>query len=320
MKYVGDGLNLLICNNKSPDLTVDFGGNENLEPSWCFHDNFLLSHHHADHFNGILKCYEEKKGCWHLNTFYFPTMPEFPDKKKFFLSLFSMNIWLNPYHPIQSSIIAVVNSLNKRRVAIRTLSKGDTFKIGQNEYEILWPPKVIEDENITKAIATAVKDFEIAAAKDDKLQKIYSRLADVSLDSFFSEPEVLKGYTKMDQETEPNELIKTANSSLRKAANRLSIAFKNADNLLFLGDLEKREIGQVVSELISKKDDYFDIVISAHHGTHFHKELLKINSDIVLASVGYKLKRYLKPEYRFVGNRFLNTFDLGDIVLKRGLF
>ena len=61
----------------------------------------------------------------------------------------------------------------------------------------------------------------------------------------------------------------------------------------------------------------FDIVISAHHGTHFHNELLKINSDIVLASVGYKLKRYFKPEYRFVGNRFLNTFDLGDIVLKK---
>jgi hypothetical protein len=318
MKDVGDGLNLLIVNDKSPDLTIDFGGDKDLEPAWCFHDNFLLSHHHADHFNGIIKCYEEKKGCWHLNNFYFPIMPEFPDNRKFFLSLFAINSRLNPNHPIQSSIIALVNNLNNKKVKIHALSKGDKIKVGVNEYEILWPPKVIDDKSITKDIANAIKDFESAANEDRKLKNIYDNLADLTLESLFEEPRILEKRVIIEEKAEvQNKLVKEANNSLRKAANRLSIAFKQSDNLLFLGDLENKEIKQVVSGLQLTNDDYFDIIVSAHHGTHFHKNLLTIKSDITLASVGSTLKRNLKPGYRSISTKFVNTFDHGDIVLRK---
>jgi hypothetical protein len=318
MKDIGDGLNLLIINDKSPDLTIDFGGDKNVEPAWCFHDNFLLSHHHADHFNGIIKCYEEKKGCWHLKNFYFPIMPEFPDKKKFFLYLFSINIRLNPNHPIQSSIIALVNHMNGKRVITQALGKGDKIKIGTNEYEILWPPKVIDDKSITSDIAKAIKSFEVAASEDKELKEIYTRLETASLETFLLEPqEISDKEIKKDKIGEISKNIKEANDSLRKTANRLSIAFKQSDNLLFLGDLESKEINQVVNELHLTDDYFFNIIISAHHGTHFHKNLMTIKSAIALASVGSTLKRFLKSDYGSISSRFVNTYDWGDISIDK---
>ena len=93
LKNVGDGLNLIINNQRHHDLTVDFGGDENIHCYCYFHDSFLLSHFHADHYNGILNC-RHYHGHWDLENFYHPGMPTFTEAKQFFISLLTINGFL----------------------------------------------------------------------------------------------------------------------------------------------------------------------------------------------------------------------------------
>ena len=58
LKDVGDGLHLYIENEDNYYLTIDFGGDKNINHhygtfGYHFIDSFLLTHFHADHYNGI---------------------------------------------------------------------------------------------------------------------------------------------------------------------------------------------------------------------------------------------------------------------------
>jgi hypothetical protein len=91
LRNVGDGLNLIINNRNHHDLTIDFGGDENINCYCFFHASFLLSHFHADHYNGILNGHHNH--ChWDLENFYHPAMPAFTEARQFFMSLLTMNI------------------------------------------------------------------------------------------------------------------------------------------------------------------------------------------------------------------------------------
>ena len=101
------------------------------------------------------------------------------------------------------------------------------------------------DKRIRKEIVTAIKDFEEAIKEVEELGNIYNRIKDLPLDTAREYGEEIR--SKETKTISP--IVQKANESLRGAANRLSIAFKQSDNLLFLGDLEAKEIGQVVKQL-----------------------------------------------------------------------
>jgi beta-lactamase superfamily II metal-dependent hydrolase len=69
------------------------------------------------------------------------------------------------------------------------------------------------------------------------------------------------------------EIVRRANGSLRTAGNNLSLALHEDNRFLFLGDLEKREIGEVAAELQKKRRITFFATITPHHGTHWHSGL-----------------------------------------------
>jgi len=319
MKDVGDGLNLLIINDEIYNLTIDFGGKKNLTPDWCFHENFLLSHHHADHYNGILQCLETGTGCWHLHNFYYPIMPSFPESEAFFAALFTMNIYLNPNHPIQTSVFSAVSALSKTKVKPIPVSQGDKICIGSNVYEILWPPKVLTEKDTVKATMEAVTSFKDALNEDSELQGIYSRITKKNLETFWGTNEEniddlrKRILIKKGQKKEVSNIkIAKANKALRNAANELSIAFKRSDNILFLGDLDEKQLSKVAKDIIRSGCTHFRVIIAAHHGTHFHQDQLCISSDTTLASVG-SLKTKIKPCYSKRASLFLTTHDHRNI-------
>lgn len=318
LRNVGDGLNFIINNQNNYDLTVDFGGNENIECYCSFEDSFMLSHFHADHYDGILKCY--RNHChWNLKKFYFPAMPAFAESKEFFLCLLAMNIRISNNHPIQNSIFDLVRKLNRSHLDFIPISKGDIVVCDNRKYEILWPPKKIEDDETIQSIRNAIHDFEIAKESDSNLREIYQRVysnyedRDINtvienqIDTDFQINEFNKDFSK---------IIQTANNSLRSAANRLSIAFRQDDNILFLGDLESKEIRSVVSNLKIDDNLVYDILIAPHHGTHWHNSLYSISCEICLASVGRKLRRYINYRYLDISEKFVRTDEWGDILIE----
>ncbi len=110
-----------------------------------------------------------------------------------------------------------------------------------------------------------------------------------------------------------NQIISIANSALKSAANDLSLAFMCESALLFLGDLESSQIARVVGYLKTKSRTNFDVIIAAHHGTHWNEQLHHLSARNCFASVG-RLVRFLKPQYNLISTKFANTKDDGQLL------
>lgn len=316
-----------ISNVFNYDLTIDYGDYK--RPSWrhlWFDDYFLLSHFHSDHFNGILRSDPKLKN-WHIDTFFHPIMPKFKERDEFYYCLFAMNARVTKGHPIQNFVLNKVRVLNSRPINFQAVCKGEIHSIGHIKYEILWPPQEVTEESTLEPIRRAIKDFEEACKMDELLKTIYSEIKERPLDDFFKEYEKRTDKesltVKADEESveieKVSDILDTANRSLRNAANRLSVAFKQNDRLLFLGDLEQEEIESVTKDLVSDGNTGFEIIVAAHHGTHWHDNLLKFQSDICIASVGGRLRTKIEPKYRSICDKFIKTDDWGDIFIIRKL-
>lgn len=321
LRNVGDGLNLIINNQSHHDLTVDFGGDENIHCYCYFHDSFLLSHFHADHYNGILNCYHHHPCHWNLENFYHPAMPTFAEAKQFFMRLLAINIRVSNNHPLQNTILDYVRRLNRKPLKFKAVSKGDIVVCGKRKYEILWPPKELTEEEALTDIRNAIRDFDEAKESDEQLREIYlrvnSRYAEIEDINQIETKSIndINGLTEFSGEL--SEVVQKANKSLRKAANRLSVAFRQDDNILFLGDLESNEINFVVADLVSNNNVVYDILIAAHHGTNWHRSLEGINVDICLISIGQTLKSKIKYEYKSISNKLVRTDEWGDIIITK---
>jgi len=315
LRNVGDGLNLIINNSSYHDLTVDFGGDENIECYCYFHDSFLLTHFHADHYNGILNCTHPH--CrWNLDNFYHPAMPSFTEATNFFMCLLTMNIRISNNHPVQNTILDFVRRINRKRVNFRAVSKGDIVVCGNRKYEILWPPKELSEEEALTDIRRAINDFNEAKESDKRLGEIYHLVYNNYKDREINSENTIALNDQLplsNFDGELSEIVKKANNSLRKAANRLSIAFRQDDNILFLGDLESHEINRVASDLVNNNNVFYDILIAAHHGTHWGRNLTSITADICLASIGQTLRKNIKHEYKSISNKLVRTDEWGDI-------
>ena len=93
--------------------------------------------------------------------------------------------------------------------------------------------------------------------------------------------------------------------------------FRQDDNILFLGDLESREINSVVTDLVNNNNIVYDILIAAHHGTHWHSSLNAIEVDICLVSIGQTLKKRIRYEYKTISNKLVRTDEWDDIVITK---
>ena len=113
------------------------------------------------------------------------------------------------------------------------------------------------------------------------------------------------------------DIYKNFNDALRNATNRLSIAFRQEDNVLFLGDLEKKELRCVSNNLKTQQQLYYDCLVAAHHGTHWHKAMKDLHCKVCLVSAGNSLVSKIKKEYKSISSSLYQTFFVNDIVLSK---
>ncbi|HPQ09402.1 MAG TPA: hypothetical protein PK995_09270 [Bacteroidia bacterium] len=329
---VGDGLNLIIEKSERK-LFVDFGGKKiDRSKITCIKDTFLLSHFHLDHYNGFFKkiCKSNYPHPYFFHQhriidFYYPKMPSFEGSQEFLYSLFSINILsLLMEEPIELMIFKKVLRNNLYKIKFKPVSKGDYIFLGGSKFEILWPPESFKDnDNIKKVISVAIENFNEAKKESELLRKIYDLIYEESKNIDNLNIELIESIiSKIDNDNireriENSEKIKNVNESLRRAANRLSISFRQEDNILFLGDLESDEIKIVIDDLIEKKNIFYDVIIAAHHGTHWNESLRNIKSNICLVSVGDTLRKNLRYEYKSISKKLIRTDEWGNIILKK---
>ncbi|MDD2358585.1 MAG: hypothetical protein PHX13_11815 [Thiovulaceae bacterium] len=355
---VGDGLNLFIDRR----MMVDFGGEkEKLKEHYrhrCCHycypfhhiETFVLSHFHEDHYNGLFLEDEFPHYYFHdLKYVYYQGIPIIVDEQgnnihtKFLSYLMAMNHYMlgDKSGVASADLIDRLQQLSHSTFAYAPLFKGDTFTHNTRKYEVLWPPRRIEENKIFAKIKKAINDFEKAKKNNPELDKLaekykdiaekYARNGEATAERRYEYPN--ESMQKVEQNRESNnetvenkkvnkkdlpEFVQAANKSLRDAANDLSLAFKSIDNdLLFMGDVRtyKSQTNTIYDVL---KGQTFKVFVTPHHGTYADEKMQLINAKIALSSVGSRklYNGYLKNEYlKAVSNHLYCTKKDGCLVV-----
>lgn len=333
---VGDGLAVGIRTICKKTIQIDCGSQTHYDLAFrkglrCIDPEiFFLSHFHVDHYNGLFfPVHPYREPPITIHRVFFPRIPQFKQRTDFIRSMLSMNhrVMGDISGSMVADFLGLLSKLNFNEFVYRSLSKGDEININGTHYEVLWPPRTIDEESTLKVIKNALYDFQDAAEEDEILRHILERVGEsgemrpyteeegqVELPGYFDRND----YSRMDyrspvDENSLPEKTRKANASLRKAANHMSLAFHEDNKFLFLGDLEKHEIKEVVGTLIDKERTKFFITVTPHHGTHWHDSLQGIQTFYAISSVGPRLFRYLSPKYKSISDTVLYTHLNGDI-------
>jgi hypothetical protein len=227
---------------------------------------------------------------------------------------------------MEADFLKVLSKINWRSFRYRSVSAGDVMEINGSTFNVLWPPAVIESDDTLAVIRNAIEDFDSALKEDEELRRIYEHLQEGEVIRPYLPGEERSGERpghadrSEDEERFPfpverpdlPEVVRRANNSLRSAANHMSLAFCEDNRLLFLGDLDQAEIRIVAEELASANKTRFYALMAAHHGTHWDDALRRIRANWVISSIGNKLFKNARPEYKDIADRCLLTYLTGD--------
>lgn len=354
MNDVGSGLNCAIRRDSSFQFMIDMGAMDgkminigNSKPYVT--DTFMLSHYHLDHYNGIGK----HKVKFALKNVYLPKMPSICNHSnienigyKFLTYLLSFAI-ITKGKSLIENILFLLYKQGTKNFTVRFVSKGDTIVYGKRKYEIIWPPKQLDEKDVIKDVRAAIDAYEKLAQDSPlfkqaenvslKIQYLFGQLADLNnkkvserrgessddtirdIDSGLLQL-TLKLHELQNEENplEDKQLIQETNDKLKKAANHLSIAFRQEDNILFLGDLESKELEIICKELDANNQTHYDILVAPHHGTHWQEKMKQLKCDYALASIGHSLVHNVKQEeLSSISKCFLRTDCYGAISIHK---
>ncbi|RLI67242.1 MAG: hypothetical protein DRP02_14770 [Candidatus Gerdarchaeota archaeon] len=337
MADVGDGFCMGIHTILGSLIQVDCGGEnkkvafEGFTRTINFYNNvpdaFILSHFHVDHYNGLLytSINPFRYPSFRIREVYYPRIPEFKRKNEFLLKLFTLNLAVfgSETGVMEYDLLRTITKLNNGKPPIKKpLSKGELIKINGSIFEVLWPPAEITEEKVLSVIGKALDDFDKAMEEDKELRRLYEHVEEEGIfRDYLSEEESnlerINEHYKSEKlhKRELPKIVKKANKSLREAANHLSLAFFEDNRLLFLGDTEKFEIKRIIMDLMLKERENFYVLVTSHHGTHWHKSLENVKCIYSLSSNGKKLCPKFRSEYKEIACCSLATFINGDIII-----
>ena len=287
-----------------------------------------------------------------FRTVFYPGLPTLPPPRlglEFRRALFAMNDFVlgNESGVLIYDLLSVIRRMQPGRgFRQRPLFQSDHFVLGGRRFDVLWPPRQVTDPGVVESVETAVRAFGEAVESNPDLKRIWDwvqehdqveAVEDPAWDAVAGlEPDQDLGESRMRwhplatlpphydrhyrwrrRRSRPypdDDPVTAANRLLRRAADRLSLAFHLDDQLLVLGDLFGTDIGRVVEQICESR---FETVLAAHHGTRWDTSLLKLQANNVLVSHGAGMALYFDEDWKRVGVRTVGTYVSGDIVVGR---
>lgn len=234
------------------------------------------------------------------------------------------------------------------------VAQGDTIPGRRGEWTVLWPPREVRlNGPYGQAMQDGVEAFRAAAQVDVDLYEAYQAIAEARVEDqyvdapgyidrrldggFFWPGEDFERDYDWEEEQWPPEtgradsedvrgrdprdlrdpLVMMANRALRNVADLFSLAFQSQPHVLFLGDLKPREMYKVVTLCSRQNSVDYDLLITPHHGTRWHKSLQQLNvREAVVSSAGGKQRHLVRPEYDGFGVPHYVTCTDGHLALR----
>jgi len=290
---------------------------------------FVLSHYHADHYNGLASasCDPKLQGTWRsLQTVYGPGFPRIPERRAVYEALYAMNQYMlgnRSGHPEYDFLAVIGRMAGKRELTYRRLFRGHEFRMGPFRCTCAWPPKQVSGE-IKGRVLRALQVFHEALEMNPDLQIMHKQVTDSALLHALLERKESSfrflGSRVRCQRARRKRLgrkgrkaaairrkTKEANGKLREVANSLSLAFYVEDRFLFLGDLAGSHLESVVKFIEGQNPTKFRVLLAAHHGTYWHRSLARLHAEHTVVSCGRGLYKGRKKGYKSISDRVLYT-------------
>ncbi|HEY0152788.1 MAG TPA: hypothetical protein VGB92_12380 [Longimicrobium sp.] len=322
IESVGDGLNAALYTLPGEGLHLDVGGRSRRLAWAAFRKapapkTLVISHFHLDHYVGLYEPASRAERALNLQMLIFPRLPEFRERREFAAALFATltRVFGKETGSIEADFLRLVGTLNGRSWTYSPVSRGEWFQSEGRIYEVLWPPRVIDDETFSRGVGSVLRAFDQAREEDPLLNEIHSRVYDSNRNPFeISEA----GYSAPAERgaDHPPEASPTSDwqrewippstttvlGRLTQIANRLSLAFRSAEELLFLGDLEERELGVVAESLLTCGLTASQCLMTAHHGTHWHANMFGLSAGHAVSSLGQRLASKYCQQYSYISS------------------
>lgn len=346
MFNVGDKQHFLY-DNQDGSAIIDLGGSviNKLSPQSTYYnaDALVISHYHKDHYDELINYALRKTNpqpLQRISKLYLPIIvSNEPFVHSLFVKLIAQQIILQ-YHkrpivlkniPIDTYIMLLVGGLTQEQtLTIRALSQGQTFTMAQQSYDVLWPSKDVIQTYKTQ-IEDTLYDFDAVYAEDETMRIAISIIEQhcrllwtegvcrIEIDR-----QAIQTTLANCREASVEQLTRTVNQTfttkqsiinkkMGQIANHLCLAFRNED-WLFFGDLEKKDINEVMNLLLCKNGwCKYKLIVAAHHGTHSDDEQSRLQTDYCIASQGLKLhgtgtEIIARDRYSKISNSYQTTY------------
>jgi hypothetical protein len=332
---VGDGLAAQLVSEAHPyggqrvTAHLDCGSQQN--PQRAFDHlrrgqprQLFLSHFHLDHYNGLATAYAGGRYArsTKIQALYYPQLPHMDsvDRLELTRQFLALNAFLmgTQTGSAEADLINILEHLNTDQFSYEALSSGDEILVGESRATVLWPPKKVDSKTTLTVITKAIAAFQAAVEDDSELKHIYSEMTAIAASRLLhaekATSELEKPYKplRFERTGKLSSKVTKALKAQRDAANHLSLAIRFDDILLFMGDLNSNQIQPVVQKLVNSGYSNFDYLLTPHHGTHWHDQLLQMQFHRAISSIGPVLIAHIVPEYGRISHTHWATHIQGE--------
>lgn len=311
---VGDGCHVQVGYRHWNRLIIDFGSQQRSNLTaigrahpFCREFDFVVSHYHSDHYNGLLNLKDDSLEIEHL---YYPFIPLCPQKQSlekiiYFLEYITLgSITGSP----ANDLVNLARKKNRSDFKHKSVKQGDTIFVDDEQMEVVWPPEIFNNKKVQSALSSGIGRIDKIISSNNELRELWEKFdRNVSQNQEFQiakKTSIQKTEIRVDAD-----ILKSLSEETRKITNRFSICLLYKNEFLFLGDLESYEIGCCVRYL--KKEYMFNHVrnlVAPHHGTHWSDELYNVFAHNVICTNGRKMVRHFKENFKKISNRCHSTY------------
>lgn len=295
---VGDALYSMYIGENSSKSVFDFGSSPQklVGNDYLFAKTFVISHFHEDHYVNFTLCNDNSLTIDNLIIPKLPNDPVIQDSMKAFMTIQLYYLGkITGY--FESDLLNLIRQKNQNDFSVIRVCKDETFTASQHDFKVLWPD--INYLSRLKSISNALKKFKDVTSKNDLFRKFHDQVKDSNFwKSDYVRLSEIKNGIKIKLTSDEEEEIRSVNDSLKRLANDICLAFDREAEILFLGDLSDRALDELFKQYFKTKIHY-DVILSAHHGTHssIEKNWRNVTACAVVTSGGRQMVRKFRGAY-----------------------